>query len=279
MRKPDKPKGALQKALARHLDDEELVQYHDGTLRKELMRRRIALHLELCNACRRQSEDIEHLIQQKATAPTQATPDLPRHGTVPTAVLLRGPQALWQFVQARLPRFAIPEVLPPWHAAAVPTYATMSYPVRWTPESGELLFSITKDDSGFTLTFRSERIEWAGRLIKFTCVAHDDQELLSGFTPLSATFDGHYRSRVHLASDTAERLDREFQVVIDPTEFDALTDADVETLRWSTTLAADQISRQAWRAFSRRLKPLASPGSSLHRWCEEMEQAPRLSEE
>ena len=279
MRKPDKPKSALQKALAKHLNDEELLQYHDGTLRKELIRRRIALHLELCNECRRLSENIEHLVQQKATTPTQATPALPWHGTVPTAVLLRGPQALWQFVQARLPRFQMPEVLPPWHATAVPTYATTAYPVRWIPESGELLFSIDKDDSGFTLTFRSERIEWAGRLIRFTCVAHDDQELLSGFTPLSATFDGHYRSAVRLASDAAERLDREFQVVIDPTESEALTDDDVETLRWSTTLAADQISRQAWRAFCRRLKALASPGSSLQRWCEEMEQAPRLSEE
>lgn len=274
MHESDKWKRAMRNALTKHLRDEEFVSYYDGTLSDGGTRDRIELHLELCGACRRRLDDLVLIQLPEGASQVQDETLQPQSSTTPISVLLRGPKALGSFIRTQWQRLIPPDYFAPWKApweeAAVPAFKTESYPKHWMPETEDLIFSINKKETGFFLRFRSECLEWAGCLIKFTCMAKDNRELLTGFTVLSDTFE-HFRSQVHLPPETAERLNCEFQVVIDPLKLEDLTDDDVQTLRWSTALAADEVSRQAWQASCRRLKPLLHPGSLLDQWCTETE--------
>jgi hypothetical protein len=262
-------------ADAVHPPMEELVAYHDHVIQNPTTLQRVQAHLQQCLNCAEWVDELQQ-VQEEAV---NFDPDVvwqqigsmvqPHQVSPPSAVAHAAVQRLTTWKE-RLGAVVTALLHPPLAPAAV--HATTTYPRVHMAPGGELTCVINKtEDGGLTLTCETQHVEWAGGLLEFACCTADTGEmLLSGFSVLPEAPSSGSESAVCLSPEATVQLDTAFQMVVYPIGWEELTDDDVEHLRWSATIAADEGSRAAWYAFARRLRAVAPAGSLRYAWAEEV---------
>lgn len=258
-------------ADAVHPPMEDLVAYHDHVIQNPTTLQRVQTHLQQCLHCAEWVDELQQ-VQEEAV---NFDPDIvwqqlgsmgqPHQVSPPAAVAHTAVQRLTTWKE-RLGAVVTALLHPPLAPAAV--HATTTYPRVHMAPGGELTCVINKtEDGGLTLTFETQHVEWAGGLLEFACCTADTGEmLLSGFSVLPEAPRSASESAVCLSPEAAVQLETAFQVVVYPIGLEELTDDDVENLRWSATIAADEASHEAWGACVRRLRSVAPAGSLLQAW-------------